>query len=240
MLLPAQMGRLIRPDAVVRMGLARYGKALRAEATVLTLDVIAILSLIASLFAFLASPWLGPPVLLVVVAGMLVAGNRLALLLKKTRLRMSPGFWWRWQTFTIALMQMGGWVAHGAALYLLIRPLTPDPTLFTTVLSTSLVSCGASATGIPGGVGVAEGGLGSWLAMVGVPAVHLAAIVSVFRLVTFWIWLPIGWLALIATRRRAKETGPHPEARANQTDSATDEETVAAPLPSPADASAPR
>jgi hypothetical protein len=34
-----------------------------------------------------------------------------------------------------------------------------------------------------------------------VPAEHMALVVLGFRLATFWLWIPIGWIALVLTRR---------------------------------------
>jgi hypothetical protein len=36
-----------------------------------------------------------------------------------------------------------------------------------------------------------------------IPSEHLVLAVGAFRLITFWIWIPIGWLALGAVRRMA-------------------------------------
>ena len=36
-----------------------------------------------------------------------------------------------------------------------------------------------------------------------IPSEHLVVAVGGFRLVTFWLWLPIGWVALGMLKRRA-------------------------------------
>jgi hypothetical protein len=38
------------------------------------------------------------------------------------------------------------------------------------------------------------------------PAEHLALLVGAFRIITFWIRIPIGWLALVATNRAFART----------------------------------
>ena len=53
-------------------------------------------------------------------------------------------------------------------------------------------------------VGATEGILGAFLSFSKVPPDHLALVVAAFRVVTFWIWIPLGWLALAVTRRRTE------------------------------------
>jgi uncharacterized membrane protein YbhN (UPF0104 family) len=67
---------------------------------------------------------------------------------------------------------------------------------------------------LPGGIGVTEGILGASLRFRSVPVEHLAIVVAAFRLFTFWIWIPIGWLALFALKRqnRCLDTGEAGEA----------------------------
>jgi hypothetical protein len=43
--------------------------------------------------------------------------------------------------------------------------------------------------------------------MASIPAEHLALIVGAFRVLTFWIWIPVGWLALAMIRRRLSRAG---------------------------------
>ena len=56
-------------------------------------------------------------------------------------------------------------------------------------------------TGMPGGIGATEGLLGTALQFNQVPPEHFAMVVGAFRVVTFWIRLPIGWIALTFARR---------------------------------------
>ena len=70
-------------------------------------------------------------------------------------------------------------------------------------------------SGSPGGVGVVDGVLGASLHWMEVPAEHMALVVLGFRLASFWLWIPIGWIALVLTRRGATnssvEVVPEPE-----------------------------
>jgi uncharacterized membrane protein YbhN (UPF0104 family) len=57
------------------------------------------------------------------------------------------------------------------------------------------------ATGLPGGIGATEGLLGAALKVRSVPIEHLAIAIAAFRLITFWMWIPIGWIAIAMLRK---------------------------------------
>ena len=108
----------------------------------------------------------------------------------------------------IVLIQMSGWLVHGFALYVLIAQLPGEITLWDPLFYAATSSVLGVGSGLPGGVGATEGLLGAALGMMKIPAEHLAFAVGGFRLATFWIWIPIGWLALgyvqrVAQRRNA-------------------------------------
>jgi uncharacterized membrane protein YbhN (UPF0104 family) len=65
-----------------------------------------------------------------------------------------------------------------------------------------------ASSGAPGGVGVTDGLLGASLRWMDVPLEHLALVVLGFRLATFWIWIPLGWVALGVLRRAPGAPGP--------------------------------
>jgi len=58
------------------------------------------------------------------------------------------------------------------------------------------------STGLPGGLGATEGIIGASLRLRSVPMEHLAIAIAAFRLITFWMWIPIGWAALAVVNRR--------------------------------------
>lgn len=59
----------------------------------------------------------------------------------------------------------------------------------------------AGAVPVPGGIGAAEAALFSGLAVIGVESAAALSAALIFRVFTFWLRVPIGWLALIALRR---------------------------------------
>ena len=102
----------------------------------------------------------------------------------------------------IVAVQMAGWVAHGLALYVVVAELPGAMTLWDSLFYAPGAAVLGTGTGLPGGIGVTEGLLGASLRLNSVPVEHLAIVVAAFRLITFWIWIPIGWLAVLAVRRR--------------------------------------
>jgi len=82
----------------------------------------------------------------------------------------------------------------------------PDPAL------TLLAFAAASVLGLlpftPGGLGFVEAGLAATLALAGISATDAVVTTLVYRLLTFWLPLPIGGVAAVVFRRR------YPKARA--------------------------
>ena len=202
LLMPAQLGRLIRPDAMVRLGRASMTDCLKAEAVMFVLDGVSVLALLAGLLVFKVNPWLAVPSTLLVAIVMVYPGDKLAELLAHTRLHFPARFWWSWPTMGIVLVQMAGWVAHGFALFVVVAGLPGAMTLWDSLFFAPGAAVLGTGTGLPGGIGATEGILGASLRFRNVPVEHLAIAVAAFRLITFWVWIPIGWLALIAVKRR--------------------------------------
>ena len=205
LLLPAQMGRLIRPDAMVRLGRGTLSDCLKAEAVAFVLDSTSVFGLLAALVAFKYRPILAPFTALAVIAVVLFLGNWGAKFLSGTRLELPMAFWWQWSTLAIVVIEMIGWIAHGVALYVLIRDLPGDFTFLDSLLFGPGSAVLGVATGLPGGIGATEGLLGASMRLMHIPSEHLVLAVGAFRLITFWMWIPVGWLALGAVRRMARE-----------------------------------
>nr|WP_315986701.1 flippase-like domain-containing protein [Streptomyces sp. STR69] len=60
----------------------------------------------------------------------------------------------------------------------------------------------ANAAPVPGGLGALEAGLIAGLTALGVPAGAATSAVLVYRLLTFWLNVPLGALALNVVQRR--------------------------------------
>jgi len=200
-LLPAQLGRLIRPDAMVRLGRGTARECLKAEGIVFVLDSISVLSLLAGLVAYRIHPALSVPAAVLVVTVSLFVGDRVARLLAGTRFDLPADFWWNRRTFATATVQLAGWVMHGLAFYALVVGLPGSTGLWDALVVAPASAVLGVATGLPGGIGATEGVLGFSLNYRGVPVEHLAIAVTGFRVFTFWLWVLIGWIVLIGLRR---------------------------------------
>lgn len=202
LLMPAQLGRLIRPDAMVRLGRAPMIECLKAETVMFVLDGVSVLALLAGLIVFRIYPLLAVPVVLLIVVVMVYSGDKIADFFAHTHFNFEKGFWWSWPTMGIVAVQMAGWVMHGFALFVVVAGLPGAMTLWDALFFGPGSAVLGTGTGLPGGIGATEGLLGASMRFRQVPVEHLAIAVAAFRLVTFWAWIPIGWFALVALRGR--------------------------------------
>jgi len=196
LLLPAQLGRLLRPELMVRLGRSSLGDSLKAEAAVFLLDSASVVALLAALVSWWVNPLLAPVAGAAVIVTCLFLAHRVAPLLSGTALQMPRRFWWSPKTFMIVVLQSGGWVAHGLAFWMLASALDGN----VGVLDALLLAPGSAVlgvgSGLPGGLGATELLLGASLGIRSVPEAQLGLGVALFRVFTFWMWLPIGWLAV--------------------------------------------
>jgi uncharacterized membrane protein YbhN (UPF0104 family)/tRNA A-37 threonylcarbamoyl transferase component Bud32 len=74
------------------------------------------------------------------------------------------------------------------------------------ILATTVVFLAGNAVGsaapTPGGVGAVEAALSAGLSAIGIPVHEGIPAVLVFRLVTYWLPIPLGWVAYLALERR--------------------------------------
>jgi uncharacterized membrane protein YbhN (UPF0104 family) len=126
--------------------------------------------------------------------------------LAHTHLTIEKGFWWTRSTIAIILVNLTGWIAHGLALFVVVAGLPGAMTLWDALIFAPGSAVLGTSTGLPGGIGATEGILGASLRFRSVPVEHLALAVAAFRLITFWIWIPIGWLTLLALKRQNRRS----------------------------------
>lgn len=214
LLMPAQLGRLIRPDAMLKQKRTTLSNALKAEAVLFALDSISVISLLAGLIVYQFHPLASLLVTLGIIITSMLLGNYVAKFVTHTSLHLPVKFWWRLSTLLIILVCMSGWIAHGLALHVVVAQVPGEMTLWDSLFYGPGTAVLGVATGLPGGIGATEGFLGASLHLRNVPVEHLAIAVTAFRLVTFWMWIPIGWIAIAILRkitatqtRRAASTG---------------------------------
>jgi hypothetical protein len=65
----------------------------------------------------------------------------------------------------------------------------------------------ASLPLIPGGIGIVEGSLAVILVAYGAKEVPALAVVLVYRLLTFWVVIVVGWICVAVIEWRARRSG---------------------------------
>jgi uncharacterized membrane protein YbhN (UPF0104 family) len=203
LLMPAQLGRLIRPDSMVKLGRASLADCIKAEGSVFVLDSLSVVALLAGLIVWRIYPGLAMVAGFGLIAICLFLGDRIANRLAGTRLDLPRGFWWSWKSWAIVFVEMIGWGMHGVAFFILVADLPGNLTLWDALFYAPGSAVLGVGSGLPGGVGATELLLGGALRINQVPVEQLALVVTAFRLVTFWLRLPIGWVALAVVRRKA-------------------------------------
>ena len=105
--------------------------------------------------------------------------------------------WWK-----ALLFSLGNWLFDYLALLAAITAVgsRPRPTLVLLAYSAAMVLAMIPIT--PGGLGFVEAGLTGLLALAGVSAGDAVLSVLAYRLVSFWLPLPVGGLAALLHRRR--------------------------------------
>jgi uncharacterized membrane protein YbhN (UPF0104 family) len=105
--------------------------------------------------------------------------------------------WWK-----ALLFSLGNWLFDYLALLAAITAVgaRPRPTLVLLAYSAAMVLAMIPIT--PGGLGFVEAGLTGLLTLAGVPAGDAVLAVLAYRLVSFWLPLPLGGVAALLHRRR--------------------------------------
>jgi len=207
LLMPVKMGNLLRPDGISRSGLGGFTESLEAEATVIVMDAMAALLIIACSAAQIINPKTTLPACLLVSAGMYLFLNfsdRLPLIKKAG---LPPQIRGGWQSIILILIKSASWAAHGFALYFVLRGCPAGINAVHSMLIGTLSPLLGVSTGIPGGIGATESLLGISLSLEKLPANFIALAVTAFRLISFWIWIPAGWITLSLLNRKIKLRG---------------------------------
>lgn len=92
--------------------------------------------------------------------------------------------------------------AYAVLLYACARAIGVPLSFGASVIVMTVGVAGATATPTPGGIGGAEAALAAALALYGVAAVNAVAIAVLYRLITYWLGLVLGGLAVIVVEQR--------------------------------------
>jgi glycosyltransferase 2 family protein len=107
---------------------------------------------------------------------------------------------------------LGGWFAEAGETWVLLKLLGVDLSFAAVLAFEPMVSFARSAAFfIPAGLGVQDAGYMAFLRQAGIPdAVNRAAAFVLLKRFKELFWIAVGWILLLATRRRAAERGQSP------------------------------
>ncbi len=196
-LMPAQTGRLVRPDAVNRLGLGRLRHAIEAEVSLVYLDLSAVATLVGVFALWQIHPLIGLVAGCVIAMIALGAAGLVSRLFPGSASALCPSLFWSFPGVACLVLRMADRALLGLVLMVLVRPIVEDIAYSQAALFALLGDSMGAASGMPGGLGVAEPMLGWLLSLAQMPEAHIVVAVVLFRLVTFWSMQPIGWAALL-------------------------------------------
>jgi uncharacterized membrane protein YbhN (UPF0104 family) len=93
-------------------------------------------------------------------------------------------------------------VAYSVALIAALRSVGAHPAILATVVVFLAGNAVGAATPTPGGIGGVEAVLAAGLTAIGIPAHEAIPAVLLFRMATFWLPIPAGWVSYLLLQRR--------------------------------------
>lgn len=196
-LMPVQLGRFFRATELSRMYGVSLAMSTKAELTLLGFVVLSSVSMFLGALVFSWSPLPGIllPVLLI-PAGLFVA-EWVVPRIPRMPIQWEPGYWRRPSTIVLGLLSSFGWLYNGTILFLIFREVAGALHLHQTVMIVTSNLFVGVCTGLPGGLGITETYIGAMMYWLSTPPEHLVIAVAAFRIITFWSWIPVGWVAVL-------------------------------------------
>lgn len=93
-------------------------------------------------------------------------------------------------------------VAYTVALIAALRAVGAHPAILATAVVFLAGNAVGSATPTPGGLGGVEAVMAAGLTAIGIPAHEAIPAVLLFRMATFWLPIPVGWISYLVLQRR--------------------------------------
>jgi len=206
--LPAQTGRLVRPEAARRLGLGALRRGVEAEASLVYLDLSAVGLLIVTLALWQWHPAAGLMAGLTLATAALAAAGMIARLLPAWAGALRPSLFWILPGALCLGLRVLDRCLIGTVMLVLLWPVA-GPVAYSRVALYALIGDSAgSDSGMPGGLGVAEPVLGWLLQMAELPAAQIVIVVGLYHLITFWVMVPIGWAAWLYVQRLPSRSTP--------------------------------
>ncbi len=209
-LMPAQLGRFFRASEVARLGHGDFKTVAKVEIILLYFVIITSISVFTG--AFLYRLWGVPAVVApvcMIVAAMIATHIGIRWIPRLASL-FPTGYWLRPATVLLALAAAIGWLFNGAILYLIFKDVAENLAYTQTIMiMTSNLFIGVMS-GLPGGLGLTDSYIGAMMYWLKTPPEHLVMAVAAFRIITFALWIPIGWTAVLLISMLFRST---PDAR---------------------------
>ncbi len=202
LVLPANAGDFLRPLIASRLGRGTATDGFKAEIAVLFFNGAGAATLIAVILTW----HFYPPAIVAAVPAAVIAllavlkytaavSSRLHISLPAGVSATNP----RWMA--IIAVQTMSWVSGGAVLYFTARGLPGNISFGQALFITPVCQLLGVSSGAPGGIGVTESVFSAALSIAHIPASHIVLVLFFFRIITFWAWLPVGWIALASIRK---------------------------------------
>jgi uncharacterized membrane protein YbhN (UPF0104 family) len=195
-LMPVQLGRFFRGAELSRL----YGVPLAtATTTELTLLGFVVVSCVSIFMCAALWPWFGIFSLiipLVMVPSILYIVEIVYHWVPKLPFQLPKGYWRRPFTIFLCFLSSNGWMLNGLILYLIFRDVAEGLQLHQTLMIVTSNLFIGIMSGLPGGMGITETYIGGMMYWLSTPPEHLVLAVAAFRIITFWLWIPLGWVAL--------------------------------------------
>ncbi|HOK90286.1 MAG TPA: lysylphosphatidylglycerol synthase domain-containing protein [Candidatus Hydrogenedentes bacterium] len=196
LLAPVQLGRLVRPIELNRAGDVPVAIGVMVEVLLLAFSGCAGVVVLGAALLWPRIGWLAPLCALVVLAGVACV-CRYTVILEILTAGCLPGLRRHFVLWAVVFLTPAGWLLNGCSLWLVSGREGAGVSLWELfAVAPSNMIIGA-LSGMPGGIGAVEAWLGTMLSVLGTKTNTLVNEVLLFRLMTFWVWIPIGWLALL-------------------------------------------
>lgn len=197
-ILPAQLGRALRSYVLTKTTDVSISKAIIIEIFYLLCVGVGAFLVIFTSLGFYAHSFVLPIILcLLMLLFFPYLLKVLKPLLSKWNIYLSDE---SLNPYFIILLCIGcsmGWAINGLIFYLLLGG--KESGLY--LSQVQMIILGnlfiATCSGIPGGMGLIETTIGVSLHWLHVQLPEIILVIALFRVITFWIWIPVGWFALI-------------------------------------------
>jgi len=196
-LMPVQLGRFFRATELSRLYGVPLSVSTRAELTLLAFVMLSSVSVFLGALLFSWSRPLGLILPFLLIPTGLFIADLIVPRIPKLPIRWEKGYWRCPSTLLLGLLSGLGWIYNGTILFLIFHEVTSVLHLQQTVMIVTSNLFVGVCSGLPGGLGITETYIGAMMYWLSTPPEHLVIAVAAFRIITFWSWIPVGWLALL-------------------------------------------